>query len=132
MNRRLYIIPLTVLVVALLVGCSTTSGIPDGDQLYTGMKKTQYNAPEKSAHYDKVVEELDAALATAPNGSLFGSSTFRNPLQVGLWIWNAFANDSNAVSRWLVKSFGSRPVLMSRVNPALRASVASTATCGER
>lgn len=124
MNRRLYIIPLTVLVVALLVGCSTTSGIPDGDQLYTGMKKTQYNAPEKSAHYDKVVEELDAALATAPNGSLFGSSTFRNPLQVGLWIWNAFANDSNAVSRWLVKSFGSRPVLMSRVNPALRASVA--------
>ena len=44
-------------------------------------------------------EEVEAALATAPNGALFGSSYHRTPFPYGLWIW---------------------------VNPELRAQVAQT------
>ena len=68
--------------------------------------------------------EIDAALATAPNGALFGSSSVRSPFQVGLWVWNAFVGSDDGFSKWMLSSFGSRPVLLSWVNPALRASVA--------
>lgn len=116
---------LIIVLASLLAACSTTRNIPEGDQLYTGLEATQYKTPEKSKHYAAIQEELDAALATTPNGALFGSSSVRSPFQVGLWVWNAFANDSSGFGRWMLKSFGSSPVLMSWVNPGLRASVAS-------
>ena len=108
----------------VIAGCSSTKSIPENDQLFTGLAKISYDAPERGKHFSAVQEEVEAALATAPNGALFGSSSLRSPFPVGLWIWNAFVNDSDAVSQWLLKSFGSRPVLMSWVNPQLRASVA--------
>ncbi len=113
-----------MVAAALFAACSTTRNIPEGDQLFTGLETTQYHTTEKSQHYTAIQEEIDAALATAPNGALFGSSSVRSPFQVGLWVWNAFANDSTAFGRWMLKSFGSSPVLMSWVNPRLRASVA--------
>jgi outer membrane protein assembly factor BamA len=112
-------------LLALLSACSSTRCIPDGDQLYVGLDKTTYVAPERGEHYSDVVTEVDAALATAPNAALFGSSSIRSPFPIGLWIWNAFADSESAMGKWLLKSFGSRPVLMSWVNPELRASVAS-------
>ena len=115
---------LLVLLLSFIVGCSSTKSIPEGDQLFTGLSKITYEAPERGKHFVAVQEEVEAALATAPNGSLFGSSSLRSPFPIGLWVWNAFVNDSDAVSRWLLNSFGSRPVLMSWVNPELRASVA--------
>ena len=108
----------------IVAGCSSTKSIPENDQLFTGLTKIGYEAPERGKHFAAVQEEVEAALATAPNGALFGSSSLRSPFPVGLWVWNEFVNDSNAVSRWLLNSFGSRPVLMSWVNPRLRASVA--------
>lgn len=62
-------------VVLLSTGCSSTSAIPDGEQLYTGMKPTEYVDADKSEHATSVREELDVVLATKPNGSLFGSPT---------------------------------------------------------
>lgn len=114
---------LSVVLANLLLACSTTKNIPEGDQLYTGLESTKYVTPEKSAHYATIQEELDAALATSPNGALFGSSSVRSPFQVGLWVWNAFVNDNSVFGKWMLKSFGSSPVLMSWVNPELRASV---------
>ena len=38
------------------------------------------------------MEEVEAALATAPNNSLLGSSTIRIPFPMGLWIYNGFVN----------------------------------------
>ena len=107
----------------LLSSCSTTSSIPDGEQLYTGQKSTAYQTEEKNAHFYTTKEELDLVLATVPNAALFGSTTYRSPFPVGLWIWNAFSTDSTRFSRWMTRAFGSRPVLMSHVNPALHASV---------
>ena len=69
---------------------------------------------------------MEAALATAPNGALFGSSYYRTPFPYRLWIWNYAYGSSGKIKKWLNKSFGKAPVLMSQVNPALRASVAQS------
>ena len=121
---RCFAFTLTVLILSVIVGCSSTKSIPENDQLFTGLSKITYTAPDRGKHFNTVQEEVEAALATAPNGSLFGSSSLRSPFPVGLWIWNELVNDSSTVSRWLLNSFGSRPILMSWVNPELRASVA--------
>ncbi len=111
-------------LLALLSSCSTTKSIPDDDQLFIGLKGIKYDAPERGEHYDTTVEELEAALATAPNASLLGSSSLRSPLPIGLWIWNQYQGTESGFGKWMLKSFGTEPVLMSWVNPALRASVA--------
>lgn len=117
---------LFAVVVALLWSCSTTSGIPDKDQLFIGLTKIDYQDYEKNEQYETTREEIEASLATAPNGALFGSSYYRTPFPYGLWIWNAFSGSKNKIAQWVTKTFGKSPVLMSQVNPQLRASVAQS------
>ena len=108
------------------VACSTTNSIPDGDQLYVGLKKIQYENYEPGSYADETKEELEAALATPPNGALFGSSYYRSFFAPSLWIWNAFSEGESGFSKWMTSSFGKAPVLMSWVNPELRATVAQS------
>ena len=124
---------LTALLTALLTACSTTSGVPDGDRLFTGLKEIVYEddpanqaEPVAEAHLESTMEEVEAALATQPNGAIFGSSYYRSPVQFGLRTWNAFHNSKSGIGKWLTKNFGSPPVLMSQVNPTLRAKVAES------
>lgn len=117
---------LLLIVVFLMSSCSTTKNIPEGDQLFVGLTKINYSSNDKGNHYDETKEEVEASLATAPNGALFGSSYYRTPFPYGLWIWNAFSKSKKAVPKWITKSFGKAPVLMSNVNPKLRTSVAKS------
>lgn len=118
------IIPL--LLAVLIVGsCSSTSSVPEGDQLYIGLKPIEYKEYEKNDHFYSVQEEVEAALATAPNGAFFGSSYHRT-IPYKLWIWNNFSNSETKLGKWIAKTFGSAPVLMSWVNPELRTSVAQS------
>ena len=107
----------------ILAACSTTSAIPDGEQLYTGMEPTKYSNYKENQHFNDVKEELDLVLATKPNAAWLGSPSVRSPFPVGLWIWNAFSQDTTGLSRWLVRAFGSSPVLMSSTTPDLRVTV---------
>ncbi|MBF1639214.1 MAG: BamA/TamA family outer membrane protein [Prevotella sp.] len=107
----------------ILVACSTTSAIPDGEQLYTGMEPTKYSNYKENQHFNDVKEELDLVLATKPNAAWLGSPSVRSPFPIGLWIWNAFSQDTTGLSRWLVRAFGSSPVLMSSTTPDLRVTV---------
>lgn len=120
-NKKANIV--VVLVSLLFVGCSTTKYIPEGDQLYVGLDKIKYEAQQRDDHFMATRDELEAALACAPNGALLGSSYYRTPFPYSLWIWNAFSTSTSPLGKWVAKSFGKRPVLMSWVNPALRASV---------
>lgn len=121
-----YYLSLSIALLLCASSCSTTRQIPDDEYLYTGLKNTDYEAYVPGEHFDETRSEVDAALATAPNGSLFGSSHYRTPFPVGLWIWN-WANGSHGVfKKWMNRSFGKEPVLISKVNPALRASVAKS------
>lgn len=112
--------------MAVVSACSSTSGLPEGEQLFTGLKKIKYANYEPSAHATETQEEMEYALASAPNGALFGSSYYRNPIQLRLWIWNAFANSKSGFGSWMRRAFGSQPKLMSNVNPDLRVSVAES------
>jgi len=110
----------------ILASCSTTKCVPEDDQLFIGLTKIDYKNYEKGEHFETTKEEVEASLATAPNGALFGSSYYRTPFPYGLWIWNAFSESKSNVAQWITKSFGKSPVLMSQVNPELRASVAQS------
>ena len=115
------------LMALLLSACSMTKNIPEDDQLFTGLKSIVYADEQKDsfvAHQSTMKEEIEAALATEPNGSLFGSSYFSVPWSWHLWVYNKYSQKESRFARWMTKSFGKPPVLMSQVNPALRASVA--------
>ena len=123
---RSWMLPMLTLMAMSFVSCSKTKNIPEDDQLYTGLTKIKYNNYEKNSHFSETMAEIEAALACAPNGSLFGSSYYRSPLQFRLWTWNAFVNSESKLSQWITKNFAKEPVLMSWVNPELRASVAQS------
>ena len=129
--------PVILLTSAIIMGsCSMTKHIPEGDQLFTGLKEIIYEDVEESAtatllnaeqgtkNYIATQEEVEAALATAPNGSLFGSSYYRMPFSWGVTVWNKYSQKQTPFAKWMTKTFGKQPVLMSWVNPMLRASVA--------
>ena len=115
-----------LLPLVLLAACSTTKNVPEDDHLFVGLTKISYGEHENSDHFSNTQAEVEAALATAPNGALFGSSYYRTPFPYGLWIWNWADGSSGRLKKWMKKSFGKAPVLMSQVNPALRASVAQS------
>ena len=123
-NSRFYIF--FVVIAMLLAACSTTKKVPDGDQLYVGLTKINYQNYDRNDHFYTTRDEMEAALACAPNGALFGSSYYRTPFPYGLWVWNAFSESTGPIGKWIAKSFGKAPVLMSWVNPELRASVAQS------
>ena len=123
-NITLYIISLVSALV--FVSCSMTKNIPEGDQLFTGLKAITYEDYEQNDNFTKTQEEVEAALATAPNGSLFGSSYYRMPFSFGVSVWNQYSEKNTPFARWMTKSFGKQPVLMSWVNPELRATVAQS------
>lgn len=129
------LLPLYLLTLLLLSSCSLTKNIPEDDQLFRGLKEIVYideqdsNMPESKALEDQketMKEEVEAALATIPNGSLFFSSYYAAPWSWRLWVYNTFGSKSSTFAKWMTKSFGKPPVLMSQVNPALRASVATS------
>ena len=123
-NRRTLPAILYVLTLLLASSCSTTKHVPEDDQLFVGLTKIQYENYQPGDHFTQTQEEIEAALATAPNGALFGSSYYRTPFPYGLWIWNWAYGSSGKLKQWMNSSFGKAPVLMSTVNPTLRASVA--------
>mgnify|MGYP006958178927 FL=1 len=115
---------LYLLLPLVLTACSTTKLVPDDDQLFIGLTKIEYQDYIDNDHFVTTQEEIEAALATAPNGALFGSSYYRTPFPYGLWIYNWAEGSHGRFKQWMNRSFGKAPVLMSQVNPTLRASVA--------
>lgn len=194
-NNRRHTCPLRLalclLTGCLLAACSTTSQIPDDEQLYIGIDNIDYSskptrrelirrdsvgvittisdaviavdnilegrvddgivgklredalnaltskkklteeqraadaeaAVERKA-FETAKEEVEAVLAYPPNNALFGSSSVRSPLQIGLWVHSGFANAEGKFGKWIYKTFGRQPVLVSTVSPDLRAKVA--------
>lgn len=117
---------LFIVAALLLVSCSMTKEIPDDDQLFTGLTKITYQDYEANDNFTQTQLEVEAALATAPNGAIFGSSYYRVPFSWNVSVWNKYHGKDTPFARWMTKSFGKQPVLMSWVNPALRSSVAQS------
>lgn len=81
-------------------------------------------AQAERQNLSQVKEELAAVLAYAPNGALFGSSSWVSPIQLGLWSYNAFADAESGWEKWMFKAFAKAPILITNVAPQTRAKVA--------
>lgn len=118
--------PLLILLVAALAlvvaACSTTKRIPDGELLYTGVKKITINTASPDEKLDPVLEsQLKQTVNVAPNNSLY-SPYVRHPFAVGLWVYNNWNVDSTSsrFKRWLYDLLVAEPVLISSVRPDFR------------
>lgn len=107
-----------------MTSCSTTKHLPEGEILYTGQKPMIVLNRSISPVGDITLEEVEAALATAPNNSFLGSSTMRTPFPIGLWFYNGFQQYEKGIGRFLFNKFAAKPVLMSAVNPDIRVKAA--------
>ena len=126
MKHNIFILFVSLVSAVLVTSCSTTRRIADGEQLYTGISSIDYGECVRDSAFYVMQEELEASIDLPPNGAFFGSSRYRTPLQLRLWIWNAFSGGTNGVSKWITKSFGKAPILISKVKPEVRAKVAET------
>ena len=121
LGRFLYI----VIGVSLLVACSTTKHLPEGEILYIGQRPTLVDNPQPTSVGETALEEVEAALAKAPNNSLLGSTSVRIPFPLGLWVYNGFQKYEKGLGRWIFNRFAAEPVLLSGVNPDIRTQAAT-------
>lgn len=106
----------------------STADTLDTKALHRAARQAQKHQQRKDAAALAVAKaEVEAALAYAPNGALFGSSStkLRTPFPMSLWIHNALADQNTGVGGWIKRTFGSPPVLISMVNPEVRTRVAT-------
>ena len=104
-----------------------TRHIPADEQLYTGIKHIEFMGKKEYASTPEgatAIEEVKAALACPPNASIAGSSSLRG-IPIGLWLYNDLYESNNKIGHWIFNTFAQSPVLISKVNPELRARVAT-------
>lgn len=108
----------------LLAGCSTTKRIPDGEVLYTGLKKFEIISPEGYKVPSEVESQVKAAGNVKPNNPMpFMSPYVRTPFPIGLWVYNNWNDSASGLKGWLYKKLVSEPVLISKVKPTQRAQL---------
>ena len=93
-----------LMVVMLFSACSTTRNLPDGEVLYTGIRKIAIQNEDSTKAGQAALEEIEAALAYPPNNAIFGSSSLRTPFPFGLWIYNGFVNKKSKFGKWIFNS----------------------------
>lgn len=129
MTKRLsYILSFFIFQCLLFVlyGCSTTSHLPEDEVLYTGIKAIETHDKKGTYAESVALDEVNAALAYAPNASFMGSSSVRSPLPIGLWVYNAYVDNQNSLfKKWVFNSFSSTPITISHVSPVTRTKVAT-------
>ncbi len=122
--KRIYYIILC-LATCMLVGCSTTSNLPEGEYLYTGIKGIKVDDKKNTDAEATALDEVEAALAYAPNGAIFGSSSLRSPLQIGLGLYNSMVNTKmKGFRKWIFDTFATPPKTISMASPDTRVKVA--------
>lgn len=126
MKTRNYIhIAYCLILCIVAASCSTTKNLPQGETLYTGIKKTVIINEDKTTAGENTLEEVNAALACPPNNALLGSSSIRIPFPMGLWIYNDFVKYEKGLGKWIFNKLAAKPVLISTVNPELRTKIAA-------
>lgn len=107
-------------------GTSPSDNAPQASVLSSEEKKAiRAKAKADGKAFETAREEVDAVLAYAPNGAIFGSSSLKSPFPVGLWVYNAFVGRQQGLGKWVFKNFATTPVFISTVNPEVRARVAT-------
>ena len=102
------------ILLLLLVSCSGTRNLPNGEKLYTGAEIKLESADKINTRQVKAA--ATGALRPTPNKSIFG-------IRPKLWINNlAGPEPKTKLERWLKKT-GEPPVLMSAIKPGVTAEI---------
>lgn len=123
---------ISLALAAMLTACSTTSHLPEGEVLYTGVDRIEHRFLNDSMNIDNASPEIQEAVANTlevlPNSAFLGSAYKQSKMPWGLWIYNSwYPKDSTGFRHWFWSKFKSDPTLISMVNPALRAQAAEAA-----
>ena len=127
MRRYHFIVHLFGLVPAMLLAfssCVTTKNLPEGEVLYTGQKSMVVQNRYPHTLGNLALEEVESAVAAAPNNAFLGSSTFTLPFSFKLWVYNTYAKAENGLGKWIFDHFAAEPVTLSSVNPGIRVKAA--------
>ncbi len=126
MRRHTYILLILAVIVAVAMSsCSTTSRLADGEVLYTGVKKVQYNQPDTAKIDPAVQDQIFEAINVKPNNPLY-SPYYRTPFPIGLWVYNHWRERESGLMGWLYRKLVAQPVLISRVRPEARVNMINT------
>lgn len=108
-----------VAATMILAACSTTKRIPEGEYLYTGLKKIEYNCPDTVSLPSGLKSTIEENVDVAPNNywSLF---KWRYPFPLGLWVYNNWTDPGHGFKHWLYQKLVAEPVLVSDVRPEVR------------
>ncbi|MBL0341486.1 MAG: BamA/TamA family outer membrane protein [Bacteroidetes bacterium] len=113
----------SALLVLLLSACSNTRFLKDDQVLYVGINKIKIIGKEEIKKVKSASEILDGIVSVKPNNSLLGTKRVTPP--IGLWTYNYLkyknGNKKGKEGGWIYRNFNEPPVLISTVNPALRA-----------
>ena len=125
MKQQLHILTAIVMLL-LMAACSTTSRLPDDEFLYTGIKSIDVDDAKGTDAEVVAMTEVEAALSYAPNNSLFGSSTMRFPLPIGLWAYNALeGQELKGIKKWFFNTVAATPRTITSAAPGTRSKIAT-------
>ena len=109
----------TVILFLILSGCSNTRFLTDDEVLYTGRQKVNITTSQKGTNSSSVKMYVNSASDHKVNNSLFGRRILP---PIGLWVHNYWSvDDQKKFGRWMHKKLSASPILLSDVNPELRA-----------
>ena len=108
------------LIGTLLVSCSTTKNLPEGEVLFTG-NKIEYVSRSLTPVGEIAIDEVNAALHKTPSTKLFSVL----PIPFGMWVYNDFVKYQKGFGHWIFNRFAAKPVFISTVNPDVRVKVAA-------
>lgn len=108
-----------ILSILFLTGCSNTRMLADDQLLYTGRQKVVITESQKGSSSSEVQMYVKSATDFKANNALFGRRILP---PIGLWVNNYWkVDEEKKFANWMHKSLAGTPVLISDVNPGLRA-----------
>ncbi len=109
-----------ICLFGLLSGCSNTRFLTDDQVLYTGRKKIEIIQSQTGNKNLPVNNYVKSITNHKVNNALFNHRILP---PVGLWVHNYMKTDKEKkIKTWLYKTLSSEPILLSDVNPQLRAA----------
>ncbi len=106
-------------LLGILSGCSNTRFLADDQVLYTGRKKVEIQS-QKGQNSLPVKNYVESITNHKVNNAVFNHRVLP---PIGLWVHNHMEPDKEKkFQSWLYKTLASEPILLSDVNPDLRAA----------
>lgn len=124
--KKQYLIILSIILSIIVVSCSTTRRIPDGEHLYNGLKMN-IETPDHEKFPGDVKSDLIKAVNVKPNNALPLITPYvRYPFPLGLWVYNNWNDSAKGLKGWLYNKLVADPVLVNDVKPEAKVKTLKT------